>query len=155
MSWPLDRFGVNCSMLFTELPVLERPAAAKAAGFDAVEFWWPFSEAVPTDAQVDEFVTAVTDAGVRLAVLNFYAGDMASGDRGVVSWPGREQEFRDNADIVTEIGSRTGCRAFCTPRRVRPRSWWPATWTIHCSDPTAQRRSTARRRAQPRNRSGT
>lgn len=36
------RFDVNCSILFTELPLLARPAAAKAAGFDAVEFWWPF-----------------------------------------------------------------------------------------------------------------
>jgi hydroxypyruvate isomerase len=34
------RFDVNCSILFTELPLLERPAAAKAAGFDGVEFWW-------------------------------------------------------------------------------------------------------------------
>ena len=38
------RYTVNCSMLFTELPLLERPAAVKAAGFDAVEFWWPFAD---------------------------------------------------------------------------------------------------------------
>ena len=37
------RYTVNCSMLFTELPLLERPGAARAAGFDAVEFWWPFA----------------------------------------------------------------------------------------------------------------
>ena len=37
------RFDVNCSILFTERPLLERPAAARAAGFDAVEFWWPFA----------------------------------------------------------------------------------------------------------------
>jgi hydroxypyruvate isomerase len=36
------KFDVNCSILFTELPLLKRPAAARAAGFDAVEFWWPF-----------------------------------------------------------------------------------------------------------------
>jgi hydroxypyruvate isomerase len=34
------RFDVNCSILFTELPLLERPAAARAAGFGAVEFWY-------------------------------------------------------------------------------------------------------------------
>jgi hydroxypyruvate isomerase len=45
---------VNCSMLFGELPLLERPAAAKAAGFDAIEFWWPWPEQpVPDDAEVD------------------------------------------------------------------------------------------------------
>ena len=37
------RFDVNCSILFTELPLLKRPAAARAAGFEAVEFWWPFA----------------------------------------------------------------------------------------------------------------
>ena len=47
------RYAVNCSILFTELPLLERPAAARQAGFDAVEFWWPWPVAVPTDAEVD------------------------------------------------------------------------------------------------------
>ena len=60
------RYEVNCSILFTELPLLQRPAAAKAAGFDAVEFWWPFATAVPADAEVDSFVRAITDAGVAL-----------------------------------------------------------------------------------------
>ena len=60
------RFEVNLSILFTELPLLERPAAAKQAGFDAVEFWWPWPVAVPSDADVDAFVGAITDAGVQL-----------------------------------------------------------------------------------------
>ncbi|GAA5124512.1 hydroxypyruvate isomerase family protein [Haloechinothrix salitolerans] len=107
-----NRFAVNCSILFTELPVLERPAAAKAAGFDAVEFWWPFAEPVPSQAEQDEFVAALDDAGVSLIGLNFFAGDMPAGDRGIVSWPSREQEFRDNAAVVAALGERTGCRAF-------------------------------------------
>src|SRR6266571_6800403 len=109
MSHPL-RHTVNCSLLFTELPLLERPAAARRAGFRAVEFWWPFVEAVPPDRQVDAFISAITDAGVQLAGLNFFAGDMPGGDRGLVSWPGREREFQDNVALVTEIGVRTGCR---------------------------------------------
>jgi hydroxypyruvate isomerase len=99
-------------MLFTELPLLERPAAAKAAGFDAVEFWWPFAVAVPSDAEVDEFVGAVEGAGVQLIGLNFFAGDMPGGDRGLVSWPARSGEFRDNVDVVVGIGDRLGCKAF-------------------------------------------
>lgn len=47
------RYAVNCSILLTDLPLLERPAAARAAGFDAVEFWWPFPDPVPTDREVD------------------------------------------------------------------------------------------------------
>ncbi|MEV6301224.1 TIM barrel protein [Actinoplanes sp. NPDC051861] len=106
------RYDVNCSILFTELPLLERPAAARAAGFEAVEFWWPFDEAVPPASDVDAFVGAVRDAGVQLVGLNFFAGDMPGGDRGVVSWPARSAEFRDNVDLVATIGAATGCRSF-------------------------------------------
>lgn len=105
-------FEVNCSLLFTEVPLLQRPAAAKAAGFDGVEFWWPFAEAVPADKEVDAFVRAVRDAGVQLVGLNFFAGDMAGGDRGLVSWPARAQDFRDNVDVVVGIGEELGCRSF-------------------------------------------
>lgn len=105
-------YTVNASILLTDLPVNERPAAAKAAGFDAVEFWWPFSSAVPAQQDVDGFVAAIQDAGVQLTGLNFFAGDMAGGDRGLVSWVGREGEFRDNVEVVVGIGERTGTKAF-------------------------------------------
>ena len=105
-------YEVNCSILFTELPLLERPAAAKEAGFDAVECWWPFAEAVPSDNEVDRLIRSVTDAGVQLVGLNFFAGDMPGGDRGLVSWPARSGEFRDNVEVTIGIGERLGCRAF-------------------------------------------
>jgi hydroxypyruvate isomerase len=108
----MTRFDVNLSILFTELPLLERPGAARAAGFDAVECWWPFAVAVPPDPEVDAFVAAVQDAGVALVGLNFFAGDMPGGDRGLVSWPARAAEFRDNVEVTVEIGRRLGCRAF-------------------------------------------
>jgi hydroxypyruvate isomerase len=105
-------YEVNCSILFTELALPERPAAVRAAGFGAVEFWWPFAVAVPTDREVEGFVRSVDDAGVRLVGLNFFAGDMPGGDRGLVSWPARSGEFRDNAEVTVGIGERLGCRAF-------------------------------------------
>ncbi len=105
------RYAVNCSILFTELPLLERPAAAKAAGFDAVELWWPFESAVPDDEQVERFERAIRNAGVELVGLNFAAGDMPGGDRGLVSWPERSQQFRDNIAVTVGIGERLGCRA--------------------------------------------
>jgi hydroxypyruvate isomerase len=113
------RFDVNCSILFTELPLLERPAAAKAAGFDAVEFWWPFDEYVPRDKDADAFVSALRDAGVELVSLNFHAGDMAAGERGILSDPGRATEFRANIDAVTEIARRTGCTRLNAPYGAR------------------------------------
>jgi len=106
------RYDVNCSILFTELPLLERPDAAKQAGFGAIELWWPFTQPVPSERDVDALVHAVQDAGVTLVGLNFFAGDMPAGDRGLVSWPGRSSELRDNIEAAIGIGERLGCREF-------------------------------------------
>ncbi|TWP51183.1 TIM barrel protein [Lentzea tibetensis] len=103
------RYDVNLSMLFTELPLLDRPAAARAAGFDAVEIWWPFADAVPPALEIERFTGAIRDAGVQLVGLNFFAGDMPAGDRGLVSWPGREQEFRANVEVTARIAEGLGC----------------------------------------------
>jgi len=111
MTHPLP-YDINLSILFTELPLLDRPAAAAAAGFDAVEYWWPFASAVPSDRDADQFVRAVGDAGVQLIGLNFFAGDMPAGDRGLVSWQARCPEFRDNIEATIGIGERLGCKAF-------------------------------------------
>jgi hydroxypyruvate isomerase len=109
------RFDVNCSILFTELPLLRRPAAAKAAGFDAVEFWWPFEDMVPSDKDADAFTGAIADAGVELVSLNFHAGDMAAGERGLVSNPAAARAFRENIAACAEIAARTGCRLLNAP----------------------------------------
>jgi hydroxypyruvate isomerase len=103
------RFDVNCSILFTELPLLKRPEAARAAGFDAVEFWWPFADPVPGDREVDAFTGALADAGVQLALLNFAGGDMAAGDRGLMGLPEGLAAFRANIDVCAGIAARTGC----------------------------------------------
>jgi hydroxypyruvate isomerase len=107
------RFAVNCSTIFTELPLPERPAAARAAGFSAVEFWWPWpDQPVPPDREVEAFARAVEDAGVRLVGLNFFAGDPAGPDAGVLSVPAREREFRDNIDVAIALGERLGTQVF-------------------------------------------
>ena len=106
----------NCSMLFTEVPLLERPAAAKAAGFDTVEFWWPWpDQPVPGDADVDAFVTAVQDAGVQLAGLNFFAGDLAGPDCGVLSIPSRSL-----SSSATTSTSPSASASGWAPRRSTP-----------------------------------
>ncbi len=107
------RFEVNLSILFTELPLLERPAAAKQAGFDAVEFWWPWPVAVPVGRRDRPVRRARSPTpACSWSGLNFFAGDMPGGDRGLVSWPARSAEFRDNIDVTVGIGERLGCRAF-------------------------------------------
>ncbi|HEY1916561.1 MAG TPA: TIM barrel protein [Streptosporangiaceae bacterium] len=120
------RYLANCSMLFTELAVLERPGAARAAGFDAIEYWWPWATATPTDAQVALFVTAVKDAGVQLTGLNFFAGDLAGPDCGVLSLPSRAGEFRDSVDIAVSIGEQLGVSVFNALYGVRTDNATPA-----------------------------
>lgn len=102
-------FDANLSMLFTELPLLERPAAARAAGFEAVEIWWPFADAVPETREVEAFEHAIAGAGVRLVGINLFGGDMPAGDRGLASWPGREAEFLANAEVTVALADRLGC----------------------------------------------
>lgn len=106
-------FVLNCSTLLTELPINERPAAARAAGFTEIEFWWPFDGTpVPTNQEVDAFIQAIQDAGVRLVGLNFWAGTMADGDRGRVSTVGESSAFAESCAVTADIGKRTGCSAF-------------------------------------------
>jgi hydroxypyruvate isomerase len=108
----MTAYTVNCSILLTELPILERPRAARDAGFEAVEFWWPFDSPTPTDSDVTAFVRAIQEAGVQLTGLNFAAGDMPAGDRGILSNPALTQQFRDSVDIAIGIAETLGTRAF-------------------------------------------
>lgn len=96
-------FDLNVSTLFTELPYLDRFAAARAAGFKAVESWWP------SDEDPDRVVEAVRESDLRLVGLNFDGGDMAKGDRGLVSDPERAARFRQNVPIALAIASQLGC----------------------------------------------
>jgi hydroxypyruvate isomerase len=113
------RFDVNCSILLTELPLAQRAAAARAAGFGGVEFWWPWEAMAPSDAEADAFVRSIADAGVELVSLNFHTGDMAAGERGIVSHPGRVAQFRENVMAAVEIAARAGCTRLNAPYGLR------------------------------------
>jgi len=104
------RFAVNLSILFTELPLLERPAAAARAGFDAVELWWPFDGPQPAERELDALRRAIEDAGVHLVGLNFDGGDMAAGDRGLLCSPSGAARFRANIDVAIGFAATLGCR---------------------------------------------
>ena len=99
------RFCANLSILFKEVPLLERFARAAEAGFSAVEFWWPGHE-----ADLGEVERAVKDAGLDVALFNFDAGDMPAGDRGLISDPGRQGQFRENVPVALELARSLGCR---------------------------------------------
>jgi hydroxypyruvate isomerase len=110
-------FGVitpdaNLSILFTELPLLQRPAAAARCGFQFVELWWPFGEAVPRQTQLRELADALNEAGVSLVALNFHAGDISAGERGLFSIRGEQQRLKDNIQVAVEFAEPLGCKAF-------------------------------------------
>ncbi|WP_216589674.1 TIM barrel protein [Streptomyces brasiliscabiei] len=113
MGFTEQRFNVNLSILFTELPLLERPAAAAAAGFTAVELWWPWVDSpTPPRSELDALRAALTDAGVQLTGLNLYSGVLPGPDRGALSIPGEESErFRANIDVAAEFAGSVGCTA--------------------------------------------
>lgn len=98
------RFCANLSILFKEVPLLERFGRAREAGFSAVEFWWPGHE-----VDLGEIEHAVGDAGLKVALFNFDAGDMPSGDRGLVSDPGRQGQFRKNVPPALDLAKSLGC----------------------------------------------
>jgi hydroxypyruvate isomerase len=97
------RFCVNVSILFKEVPFLERFRGAADAGFSAVEFWWPLGE------DLGEVEAAIKDANLTVALFNFYAGDMPAGDRGLLSDPARQEGFRENVPVALELAQRLGC----------------------------------------------
>ncbi|MFE9571287.1 TIM barrel protein [Streptomyces sp. NPDC006692] len=113
MGYTDQRFDVNLSILFTELPLLERPAAAAAAGFTAVELWWPWIETpTPEQAELDALKKALDDAGTQLVGLNFYAGALPGPDRGALSVPGEESDrFRANIEVAADFAASVGCKA--------------------------------------------
>ncbi|MGW7004106.1 TIM barrel protein [Streptomyces sp. NPDC054933] len=113
MGFSDTHFDVNLSILFTELPLLERPAAAAAAGFTAVELWWPWADApTPGQAELDGLRDALRTAGTQLVGLNFYAGQLPGPDRGALSIPGAESDrFRANIDVAADFARSLGCTA--------------------------------------------
>jgi hydroxypyruvate isomerase len=97
------RFSANVSILFKEVPFLDRFGRAREAGFQAVEFWWP------SDEDPGEVERAVKGAGVEVALFNFDAGDMAAGDRGLAGDPERDRQFRENVPLALGLARTLGC----------------------------------------------
>jgi hydroxypyruvate isomerase len=82
------RIAANISMLFTELALPQRFAAAREAGFDGVEIQFPY------DHDAEALAAAARAAGMPVVLINMPAGNLASGDVGLGALPGRQAEFR-------------------------------------------------------------
>lgn len=121
------KLAANISLLFAEKPYLERPAAAAAARFSAIETWWPFgADPSPSADEVEQLLDAVDRAGVELVACNLFAGDMPAGERGVISLPDRRDDLHASLPVLEQIGRRTGCELFNALYGVRDERFDPA-----------------------------
>lgn len=100
----MPRLAANLSMMFNEVPFLDRFAAARAAGFQAVEFLFPY------DFAAAELRKRLDDNGLTQALFNMPPGDWAKGERGLASLPGRQGEFRDAVKKALDYAGALNCK---------------------------------------------
>lgn len=115
----MPKFAANLSMLFADAPFLERFALAHAAGFEAVEFLFPYAFG---SRQIAE---RLRRHQLQLVLFNLPAGDWHAGDRGMACDPRRVEEFRDGValalDYAAELGvPRLHCMAGKPPPGLAP-----------------------------------
>lgn len=101
----MPRFAANLTMMFNEVPFIERFDAAARAGFAAVEFLFPY------DHPAQEIADKLKACGLQNVLFNMPPGDWAAGERGIASLPGREAEFRAGVARALEYAAALG-----TPR---------------------------------------
>lgn len=99
----MPKFAANLSLLFTELPFLERFGAAARCGFRGVECQFPYAW--------DKHAIAAELArhGLELVLHNLPAGDWGAGERGIACLPGREAEFREGVGLALDYALTLGC----------------------------------------------
>ncbi len=100
----MPRLAANLSMLFTELPFLDRFAAAADCGFKAVEFLFPYEESP------DAVAAARRAAGVEIALFNLPAGDFVAGERGMAALAGRDRDFAASLDTALPYAKALGAK---------------------------------------------
>ncbi|MBB3329394.1 hydroxypyruvate isomerase [Halomonas campaniensis] len=88
----MPKFAANLSMLFTEVEFLDRFAAAARAGFQGVEYLFPY------DYPAEEIKRRLDGNGLTQVLFNLPAGDWAAGERGIACHPDRVEEFRDGVE---------------------------------------------------------
>lgn len=100
----MPRFAANLSMMFTEVPFIERFGKAAAAGFEAVEFLFPYAHTP------EEIAAELQKDGLTIALFNMPPGGWDAGERGMAAIPGREAEFRANVDTALRYALALGCK---------------------------------------------
>ena len=111
----MPKFSANLTMLFTEVPLLERFGRAAAAGFRAVEVQFPYE--LPAEAIRAE----LERNGLMLVLHNLPAGNWAAGDRGIACDPARRVEFRSGVEHALDYARTLGVTQLnCLAGRAAP-----------------------------------
>jgi len=100
----MPRLAANVSLMFPEVPFMERFAAAARAGFHFVEYQFPYAF-----GSAAEVAQRARDAGVEVVLHNLTGGDAAKGDRGIACQPARVTEFREGVERAVEYARAAGC----------------------------------------------
>ncbi len=98
------RLSANLSFLFTELPFRKRFAAAADAGFEGVEFLFPY------DMDANELADLARGNGLEIVLFNVSPGDWDGGYRGLAGVAGAEADFRARFGQALEYARSLGCR---------------------------------------------
>jgi hydroxypyruvate isomerase len=99
----MPKLAANLSLLFPELPFLERFAAAARAGFHYVEYQFPY------EWRADDVARRASAAGVQVVLHNLFSGDTARGERGIACLPERRAEFRAGVTRAIDYAQAAGC----------------------------------------------
>ncbi len=119
----MPRFAANLSLMYPDLPFLERFGAAAADGFEAVEFLFPYAHPVA------EIAARLKVHGLQQVLFNMPPGGMDAsqcdahwqrGDRGTACVPGREAEFRAGLEAALRHAEDLDCPRIHTLVGIRP-----------------------------------
>lgn len=116
----MPRFAANLSMMFTEVPFLDRFDSAREAGFTGVEYLFPY------DFEPKAIAAKLRETGLENVLFNMPPGNWAAGERGVASLPGREEEFRLGVEKALKYAQELGVRRLHAMAGIPPAGLDPA-----------------------------
>lgn len=110
----MPRLCANLTMLFNEVPFMERFGAAARAGFRGVEYLFPY------DYGKQQLLEALQKHDLVQVLHNLPAGNWAGGERGIGCHPQRMAEFREGVDLAIEYAVALGCTQVNCLAGIRP-----------------------------------
>jgi len=112
----MPKFAANLSLLFNELDFLDRFASARGAGFDAVEFLFPYA------FEPEQILGRLQRYRLELVLHNLPPGDWAAGERGLACDPRRTAEFQDGVGLAIDYARELGVRRLhCMAGKLPPK----------------------------------